>query len=178
MQAKNLKIFFFLTLTFALLSCNNETEGIPASKDNFGIASRGISLDEVKVFEADVKEGSLYSEMKSWKTALDKLDFSNVEKHQKSIDKTLNDLYDKYKKENVEEYVQILHEIEVEELGTHDGNPCTRNRNGTVYLGACTFWQKVSYFMNFSCSGLPKETNREIEAYMNCLQSIACRTCK
>jgi len=173
-----LKTLFLLGALSLTISCNNETDETTQSKETLEIVSKKILDDSIKDFEVDAKAGNLDLEIKNWKVAVDKHDFVNADKHQSAIDKTLNELYEKYKKEKVEEYIQILHEIEMEGLGTHDGDPCTRNRDTSIYLGACSFWQKVTYFMDFSCSGMPKETNSQIESYLNCLQSIACRICK
>ena len=173
-----LKTLFLLGALSLTISCNNETDETTQSKETLEIVSKKILDDSIKDFEVDAKASNLDPEIKNWKEAVDKQDFVSAEKHQSAIDKTLNELYDKYKKEKVEEYIQILHEIEMEGLGTHDGDPCTRNRNGTIYLGACSFWQKVSLFMSFRCSGLPRDTPAQIESYHDCLQSNICNTCK
>lgn len=177
-QNTTLTLSFLLIFSLTIFSCDSEKEQITKLKDDFSNARKGMSYDVIATFEKDVMASNFDLEIKNWKVALDKQNFVEVERHQESIDKTLKTFYENYKEENVEEYVKILHEIEVRALGTHDGNPCTRNKDSTIYLDACTFWGKVRFYMNFSCSGLPKDKPSQQEVYLNCLQSTICEICK
>lgn len=170
-------LFLFLS-SVMFLSCDDENGQINQLKDDFSVLGKRMSSDIVVAFEKDVKNSNIDLEIKNWEKALNKQDFDKVETYQNSIVGILNSFYEKYKKESVEDYVKLLHEIEAKVLGTHDKDPCTRNKNGTIYLDACTFWQKVSFFISFSCSGLPVDTKSQQESYMNCLQSTVCKKCK
>ncbi|WP_306566871.1 hypothetical protein [Flavobacterium lindanitolerans] len=57
--------------------------------------------------------------------------------------------------------------------GTHDGDKCTRNLDGTTYWDKCTRWEAVKAYIKsaIGCSGLPTE------ATYNCVQRVICETC-
>jgi Zn-dependent M32 family carboxypeptidase len=109
-------LFLFLS-SVMFLSCDDENGQINQLKDDFSVLGKGMSSDIVVAFEKDVKDSNIDLEIKNWEKALNKQDFDKVETYQNSIVGILNSFYEKYKKESVEDYVKLLHEIEAKVLG-------------------------------------------------------------
>jgi hypothetical protein len=89
-----------------------------------------------------------------------------------------NSLIKDFGKDNTLLYLdQIITEYPNAEIviptGTHDGNKCTRNLNGTTYWDKCTRWGAVKAYIKsaIGCSGLPTE------ATYNCVQKVICEIC-
>lgn len=176
------KVFVILTLSIGLVSCNSEVESV----DNGTVASETVAskqnirdtLDPIILeFEAEVLDSNLQTEMTNWKIALDERDFVRSVTHENSIKVLFDGFNDKYGQVEVIGYIEILKDLEVK--GEHDGSPCTRNLNGTIYTGACSFWEKVLLALSFKCSGLGQiaETEEQINEYFDCLQGNICDTC-
>lgn len=177
------KVFMFLALLVGFVSCNSEVESMQnGTVGNEELVNKqtvyGDTLDPIIFeFEADVLESNLQIEMTNWETTLDNRDFEGLTTYQNSINVIFNGLYEKYGHAEVIGYIEILDSIEVK--GEHDGSPCTRNENGTIYLGACSFWGKVKFYLSFKCSGLGEiaETEEQINEYFDCLQGNICDIC-
>lgn len=164
-------------LSILIISCNNETEESVSKSSNEQMLQREVADPTILAFEAEVKESNLEQEMKDWKIAVDNKDFTKLAEHKNSIENIFDNLYTKYGKDNVIEYVEILKNEENKALGTHDGSACTRNLDGTIYTGACSFWENVQFFFSLACSGMPTNTEAQINSYFNCLQKDICKIC-
>lgn len=162
-----------------MISCNNDLESKENSSKtiNEQMFLREVTNPNVLEFETDVKNSNLEKEMKDWKTAADEKDFAKLVEQKDLINGIFNTLYSKYGEEKVKEYVQILINEENKALGTHDGSACTRNLDGTIYTGACSFWENVQFFFSLACSGMPTGNSSQINAYYNCLQADICKIC-
>lgn len=170
------KLFLLGMMVTWILSCGNDTEtSVEDSKEQV-IAGKGVD-PRVFDFEADVKNSSLELEMINWKAALDKRNLAEVKVIENSINRIFDGFYVKYGKVEVIGYIEFLRDFEVK--GEHDGSPCTRNRDGSIYTGACSFWEKILVALSAKCSGLGAiaETEKQIDDYFNCLQGNICDTC-
>jgi len=85
-----------------------------------------------------------------------------------------------------DDMVIYIGEIEKIPTGSHDGNPCTRNRDGSNYFGTCTgFGKAIVMLANAAfCSGyvdnliLDEATNNHLlNEYRKCVQKNVCNIC-
>lgn len=56
--------------------------------------------------------------------------------------------------------------------GEHDGDPCTRNEDGTTYWDTCSFWEELRVY--WASRGCDQENITEL---YDCVQSKICKHC-
>lgn len=163
-----------LLFVFIFNSCNTEQDEIIEREEN-RVSFSNFNLSELEEFETAIYESDLVNLGVSLENSIADRDIEKLALVENSISAVRSDLIDNFGEENINSYLLTLAENETD--GEHDGSPCTRNEDGSIYLGACSFWEKVSFFLSLECVGLSTDTTEEIEEKFNCYQTNICGIC-
>ena len=71
----------------------------------------------------------------------------------------------------------IANEPPAQENGTHDGDKCTRNKNGTTYWDKCSTWGSIKATFAAALGCAQAEGPFQNESYYICVQAQICKNC-
>lgn len=143
---------------------------------------------EVTAFKNLLLEYHLDNLSNQWLDAVKDSDFENAMTLQVNIKSKVDAVKIRWNNENFEDMVIYIGEIEKIPAGSHDGNPCTRNRDGSTYDGTCTWLGKLvvaikalpcqGYLDNAYGPGVDTDTRKYLEDQFGaCVQDKICSTC-
>lgn len=168
-----------IILLFSIFACTSTDEVENTSEksisENTNLSAK-VSNEELENFKNDEDLQIIIDKISDYKSGLENENSEQINTSLDFIVESSQKLKVKYGEEKIEEFFAELSAKDAKFYGTHDGNKCTRNLNGTTYWGQCSFWEEVA--ATFSAAFCPQSGGPfNNESYYICVQAAICRNC-